>query len=71
MAVSVRWFMICMFRYRFEDQVVPAMCLNLAVARLRHESAWGKAPTTRVLRKRPGKLSITHKFHIERVIWLA
>jgi hypothetical protein len=36
-----------MFRYRLGDQRVPAMCLNLAAARLRAELPSGKAPTTR------------------------
>ena len=39
-----------MFRYRLVDQRVPAMCLNLAAARLRAELPSGKAPTTRVRR---------------------
>lgn len=30
------------------DHCVPAMCLNLAAARLRHDWPSGKAPTTRV-----------------------
>jgi hypothetical protein len=37
-----------MFKYRLVDQGVPAMCLNLTVARLRAELPSGKAPTTRV-----------------------
>ena len=37
-----------MLRYRLLDQRVPAMCLNLAAARLRAELPSGKAPTTRV-----------------------
>jgi hypothetical protein len=37
-----------MFRYRLVDQRVPAMCLNLAAARLMAELPSGKAPTTRV-----------------------
>jgi hypothetical protein len=40
-----------MFRYRLVDQRVPAMCLDLAAARLRTELPSGKAPTTRVRRR--------------------
>ena len=33
-----------MFKYRLVDQRVPAMCLNLAAAKLRAELPSGKAP---------------------------
>ena len=40
-----------MLRYRLADHRVPAMCLNLAAARLRADCPSGKAPTTRVRRR--------------------
>ena len=38
-------------RQRLVDQRVPAMCRNLAAARLSAELPSGKAPTTRVRRR--------------------
>jgi hypothetical protein len=40
-----------MFMYFRANHWVPAMCLNLAAARLRHGRPSGNAPTTRVRRR--------------------